>query len=147
VTLPSTGWSLVVLSCVLALVVNYLSTYLSNECTGLSYSLLTLAKTLCTVCIGMLTFSEHLSVETLFGSLVTLTLFAVYLIESNSPANTAGLDRAANATIQAAHQCSWSSIRKILAVGVVSTVFFFFICTTTIWRRQRNEKEGEKGRI
>ena len=80
--IPVHTYALVALSCVLALLVQYLSTYLGDKCTGLSYSLLTLAKTLTTVCVGMLAFSERFDMRTLGGSGVALVLFALYLIES-----------------------------------------------------------------
>lgn len=140
--LSSSGWSLVMLSCLLALVVQYLSTYLSNACTGLSYALLTLAKTLCTVCFGMVVFSESIGTEKMAGSLVTLGLFSIYLIDPNTPRLKAVETHVPDASVRASLS-SWRT-RSLTAAGVA------LICLLTSLRLNRQptaENDGSQRRL
>ncbi|XRB17872.1 hypothetical protein RI054_16g77170 [Pseudoscourfieldia marina] len=74
---------LIALSCLIAVLVNYLAAYLSEKCTGLSYALLTLSKTMCAVLAGMLIYGETFEGTTFWASLSTFALFALYTLDES----------------------------------------------------------------
>jgi len=74
---------LIALSCLIAVCVQYLAAYLSEKCTGLSYALLTLSKTMCAVLAGMLIYGESFEGTTFWASLSTFALFALYTLDES----------------------------------------------------------------
>ena len=77
--IPSDVVSCVALSCALALSVQLLSTKLSQASSALSYSLLTITKSVCTIGLGAYLFSEHWSHHTLLGVVLCIIMFFRYL--------------------------------------------------------------------
>ena len=70
---------LLCLSCVLALMVQYLSAWIGQTSSATSYSLLTLTKSTCTIGAGVILFREKLSTRKLLGMSLSLIMFYRYM--------------------------------------------------------------------
>jgi len=68
-------------SCALGVAIQFLSTWLSQVSSSLSYSLLTLTKSVCTIGFGSLIFSEIISLNMSCGMILSLLMFFLYLYQ------------------------------------------------------------------
>jgi len=79
--LPARAYGLLVASCALAVLVQYVVTYLSRRSSALIFALLRLAKSVFTVCAGAVILGEELSATAVAGTVVCLLSFGLHLHE------------------------------------------------------------------